>query len=149
MRPAATLDEAARMLLAAGVNSASVVDEQGRLLGMVGLKNILRASTPSDQAALVTRYTTLKDRARAAAVTRVQMVMPRWVVHVDPATQVEEVAALLVHRGRHPLPVLQDGRVVGVIGRADVVRAILHSVPEPGARAAEQTEGGGALPGRQ
>ncbi|MER3485475.1 MAG: histidine kinase, partial [Chloroflexota bacterium] len=33
MRPAATLDEAARMLLTAGVNSASVVDEQGRLLG--------------------------------------------------------------------------------------------------------------------
>lgn len=149
MRPAATLDEAARMLLTAGVNSASVVDEQGRLLGMVGLKDILRASTPSDQAALVTRYTTLKDRARAAAVTRVQMVMARWVVHVDPATQVEEVAALLVHRGRHPLPVLQDGRVVGVIDRADVVRAILHSVPEPGAGAAEQTEVGGALPGRE
>ncbi len=123
----APLAEAARILLAAGVDSAPVVDEQGRLLGMVGLKDLLRAPAPSAQASLVTRYTTLQDRARAVAALRVQAVMARRVVHVDPATSVEEVAALLVNRGRHPIPVLEDGRVVGVIGRADVVRAILAS----------------------
>jgi CBS-domain-containing membrane protein len=131
VRPTATLAEAARVLLAAGVNSAPVVDEQGRLLGMVGLKDILRAPVPSDHAALVTRYTTLHDRARAVAATRVQAVMARRVVCVDPATPVEEVAALLVNRGRHPIPVLQDGRVAGVIGRSDVVRAILALTSEP------------------
>lgn len=131
VRPTATLAEAARVLLAAGVNSAPVVDEQGHLLGMVGLKDILRAPVPSDHASLVTRYTTLHDRAGAVAVTRVQTVMARRVVRVDPATSVEEVAALLVNRGRHPIPVLEDGRVVGVIGRADIVRAILASADEP------------------
>lgn len=122
----ATLAEAARTLLVTGVNAAPVVDGEGRLVGMIGLKDILRAPKPAIAEHRVTRYTTLAERARAVAETSVASVMARSVLTVTPDTAAEDVLAHLVNRGHHPLPVVSGGSLVGIIGRADVVRALLR-----------------------
>jgi len=48
-------------------------------------------------------------------------------VSVAPDTPVADGAATLANQGRHPILVLEDGRLLGVIGRADVVRALLEA----------------------
>ncbi|GIW09087.1 MAG: membrane protein [Dehalococcoidia bacterium] len=130
IRPDISLATAARILLRAGVNAAPVVNEAGRLVGMIGLKDILRAPARSDLGVWATRYTSLTTRARAIARTPVGHVMARRFVTVSPETPAAEVSALLINRERHPLPVVVEGQVVGVIGRADVVAAVLALVDE-------------------
>lgn len=54
--------------------------------------------------------------------------MVRPVLSVSADTPVEEVVALFVNRGLHPLPVVADGgRLVGIVGRADLLRLFLES----------------------
>jgi CBS-domain-containing membrane protein len=139
VRPESSLAAVAQMLLKAGINNAPVIDGEGRLVGMIGLKDILRAPSRADDGAWITRYTSLEARARAVAGTPVAQVMARRVITTAPDTPATEVAALLVNRGRHPIPVVAEGRVVGVIGRADVVAAILALVPTAHTGAADET----------
>jgi CBS domain-containing protein len=131
-----SLVEALRILLTHGITSAPVVDASGHLVGMVGLKDGLRAPHPSQANVMIHRHTTLEERARALDTTRVGMVMARPVITVTPETPVEEAAAVMSNRGRHPLPVVEGGRIVGVISRSDIIRALLalrDLSPAPGA----------------
>jgi len=45
---------------------------------------------------------------------------------VTEEATVLQAAATMVNTGKHPLPVMRAGQVVGVIDRADVVRALLE-----------------------
>ncbi len=51
-------------------------------------------------------------------------IMTRGVISVTPDTDLEEVSHLLVHERIRRLPVLDQGRLVGIISRADLVREI-------------------------
>jgi CBS domain-containing protein len=121
----ASLADAARLMLDRGVNALPVVDGQGRVVGMVGIKDVLRSPLPSAAQGLLTRYQRLADRATTLSSTRVGDVMARPAVVVPRAAPAADVAATMVNQGIHPLVVVEDERPVGVIGRADVVRALL------------------------
>ena len=124
------LAEAMKVLLANGINSAPVLDPAGKLVGMVGLKDGLRAPHASRDEALIHRHTTMTERADAIRQTPVAAVMARAVLTVHADAPIEEAAAIMSNRGRHPLPVLDGGRMVGVISRADVIRAMLREASE-------------------
>ncbi len=126
-----TLADAMRTLLDRGINSAPVVEADGSLVGMVGLKDGLRAPHPSGAEAMVHRHTTLVERARALRDTRVGAVMARVVITVRPDLPAEEAAAIMSNRGRHPLPVLENGRMIGVVSRSDIARALLNLADHP------------------
>ncbi len=126
-----TLADAMRILLEHGINSAPVLDADGRLVGMIGLKDGLRAPHPSGAEAMVHRYTTLVERAWALRETRVGAVMARLVFTVHPDLPAEEAAAIMSNRGRHPLPVLENGRIIGVVSRSDIARALLDLADHP------------------
>jgi CBS domain-containing protein len=57
-------------------------------------------------------------------------VMTEPVVTIGPEEDAEALAALLVKRGVNPVPVVEEGRLVGVVSRADVVR-LMARVEEP------------------
>jgi len=122
----AGLDEAARLLVAHGVNALPVVAPDGSVLGVVGIKDVLRSPLPSLHGALLTRHQRLDDRARTLPSVRVDEVMARPAITVGPEASAADVTATMVNRGIHPLVVVEDGRLLGVIGRADVVRLMLE-----------------------
>ena len=51
-------------------------------------------------------------------------IMTRGVVSVTPDTDLEEVSYLLVHERIKRVPVLNQGRLVGIVSRADLVREV-------------------------
>ena len=51
--------------------------------------------------------------------------MPAPVITVGEETSLEEVARLLTTRRIKRVPVVRDGRIVGIVSRADLVRALL------------------------
>jgi CBS domain-containing protein len=51
--------------------------------------------------------------------------MTRDPVTVKPDTNIEAIAGLMVDSNLHTLPVVEEGRLVGIIGKADVLRTLL------------------------
>ncbi len=94
-----TTENAARMLFARGVSGMPVVDDSGLLVGVVTEYDIIARSGQ-----------TVGD------------IMTRDVVTVTEDSDAETVAAILTTRKVRRLPVVRDGRVIGIISRADLVR---------------------------
>ena len=120
-----TLAEAARSMLAHGINSLPVLDGEGRVAGMIGVRDVLRVPIPSYSETPILKWTRLEEKAAQLNRVRVDQVMARRVISVGEEASVIDVAALMANRGVHPIPVLREGRLLGVVGRADVVRALL------------------------
>lgn len=118
--------EVARQLAEAGISGAPVV-EGGQLVGVVSIKDFLpRLGLPkhSTPMALVSELVGGKHCGMgdfASATARELMTSPP--LTVGPDTPVGEAAALMDGRGINRLPVVENGSLVGIITRGDVVRA--------------------------
>lgn len=122
----------ARMLADRGISAAPVVDAQGQVAGVVTEGDLIRrlageadrpagwfASLFSNQERDAERY------ARTHGVTA-RDVMTADVVAVDPDTLASAVAHLMEERGIRRVLVTQEGRLKGIVSRADLLRAVLR-----------------------
>ncbi len=107
--PAASVREVATYMLLGGFSGLPIVDEDGTVLGIVTELDILRA---------------LRAR-KSLETTRVSEIMTPDVITVDPSTPVDQIMRTLDSEHIQRLPVLQDGRVVGVVSRPDIMRAVV------------------------
>jgi CBS domain-containing protein len=132
--PGTQVAEAARIMLEQGVNGLPVVDEAGGLAGIICQSDLVvqqkRFPVPSFFTILDTMIPVRSPRdlerevQKIAAVT-VAEAMTREVETVAPDEAVSRVAELMVEKGYHTLPVVEGDRLVGVIGKADVLRMLL------------------------
>jgi CBS domain-containing protein len=110
VRPDASIEEAIDMLLNQQISGLPVVDDDGRLVGVI-----------TEFALLAVSYD------RRVANHTVSQHMTRELITVDIDDPIHRIADLcIVHRVRR-VPVLKDGRLVGVIARRDVLRALVES----------------------
>src|SRR5262252_7448359 len=97
--PADTIGEAAEKMEAAGVGAVVVVEDFVRIVGIVTERDLLRA---------------VAARARAAEA-RVRQWMTPDPLTIEPETSIEEAANIMFdHNFRH-LPVVKDGRSLGIV----------------------------------
>lgn len=134
LSPEAEISEAAKLLLERRINGAPVVDANGSLRGILCQSDLIaqqkRIPVPSVFALLdsfipLSSQKTLEREMKKIAATKVADAMTQNPVSVNPETSLEEVATLMVERKFHTLPVVDGGKVVGVIGKEDVLRTIL------------------------
>jgi acetoin utilization protein AcuB len=98
-----------------------VVDEQGRLIGIVSERDLLYASPPP-----ATLLSGLKLN-HLLAESQTKQIMTREVIATTPDIFVEDAARLIVENKVGGLPVVdEDNRVVGVITETDIFRAFIE-----------------------
>lgn len=124
----ASVREAAKRMLARRVSALPVVDDRGRVIGIVSEGDLVRRAELGAGAA---RSWWLRmfaeDEARDYIRTHgasVADVMSRPAIGVRRATPLHEVARLMEKHRVKRLPVLEAGRLVGIVSRADLVRRI-------------------------
>lgn len=105
----ASVREAVRIMAENNIG-ALVVREDGQLVGVI---------TERDYA----RKIVLKGRASAS--TLVKEIMATRIIVVDPNQTVEECMAIMTARAVRHLPVLDDGRLVGIVSIGDMVKSII------------------------
>jgi CBS domain-containing protein len=140
-RPDTPLREIAALLLAHAIGAVPIVDEDGRPVGMVGKGDLVGHHDERARAARHDwRLTMLAEGAaidpdRVAALprpeTRAREVMSVPVVTVEEETDIREIAQLLADYRIGSAPVLRDDRIVGIVSRADLLRALAAEQPEP------------------
>jgi CBS domain-containing protein len=132
--PETTLLAAARRMLDHHVSGLPVTDAAGAVVGMITEGDLLRrVELGSDGEALSWLRRIFVQGAAAEAYVRshgrrVSEVMSEAPVSVTPATPLAHVVALMLRRGIKRVPVVDHGRLVGVVSRADLLHAVADAL---------------------
>ena len=120
------LDVAARLLREHRVRALPVVDDAGHVLGMVTDTDVVRDAVPRDPWAR-----DLHPSAGGPHPAAVRDVMSFHPVAVLPDVELPVAADLLVSSQLTSLPVVEDGVVVGILTRRDLVTVLAPPSDEP------------------
>ncbi len=132
--PDTSVVDLAKLLLNNGINGVPVVDEDGVVVGIVTEADLVAQSktlhVPSmftflDSVIFLENPKGLEEEIRKVTASTVGEVCTRQVISVDEETPVEKVATLMAEKGINTIPVLKDGKIVGIIGRRDILRAMV------------------------
>src|SRR5210317_485226 len=129
--PETEIAQAAKLLLTNRINGVPVVNEAGELVGIlcqsdliIQQKNIPIPSlfTLLDGFIPLTLLNRLDKEVEKIAATKVENAMTPDPITVNSDTDIEKVAGLMVEKNYHTLPVVDDGKLVGIVGKEDVLR---------------------------
>jgi CBS domain-containing protein len=126
----------ARLLADRGISAVPVTDSWGMLLGIVSEADLIRRLATSDPPepgffrALFYNREHAASRYAAMHGATAADIMTREVVTVTEEISVEHAASLIETRKVRRLPVVQDGVLVGILSRADLLRALLAPVAD-------------------
>jgi CBS domain-containing protein len=115
-----------------GISGAPVVDGAGQLLGMVTEGDLLRRlAAPADEPRswVATLFETASAQAKRFARTHGRTaadVMTRGMVTAGPDAPIAEVAHLMEDRQIRRVPIVEDGKLLGIVSRADLIRALMQ-----------------------
>jgi CBS domain-containing protein len=99
--PALSIKELAMLLIKNQISGVPVADENGRIIGLVSEADII-----------------------AKKGKQVQAIMSQQVFSVAEEASVEEIARLMTTQRIKRVPVMNDGKLVGIVSRADIVNTI-------------------------
>jgi len=141
-RPTDSLFDAAELMLGADVSALLVVSDKQEILGLISEADLIRRAevdaTPG-KSWLLRLLECDASAVRELASTRTRRVddiMTKEVVTASEETTLEELVARMQRYRVKCIPIVRDGMPVGVVRRADLVRAVLSREPEcpaPGA----------------
>lgn len=129
--PETSLEEIARLLAEHDISGVPVVDEAGLLIGIVSESDLIdehRREAKIPRVALFGVFPIadeiLIEAARHGMTLPARDPMGRKVVTATEETTVHELADLMATHEVSRIPILRDGRLVGIVCRADLVRAL-------------------------
>ncbi len=127
-----TLSQAARLLLNGHFNGLPVV-EDGKLIGMLTQSDLIsldkKLETPgyflllggAIPMQMPGKFSKELQRMAARTVGEIMTPDPHF---ITPETTVDEIATLMIRERFYTLPVVKDGRIVGVVGMEDLIKRL-------------------------
>jgi CBS-domain-containing membrane protein len=130
VKPQSDVPEVAALLLTNHISAAPVVDDGGMLVGMISEGDLIRRGEAETAHERPWWLKLLMGRELLAAEflrehsRRVADLMTREVVSAEPDTPVAEIATLLERHRIKRVPIVQNGKVVGIVSRANLIQAL-------------------------
>jgi len=115
------------------VNAMPVVDDDETLVGMVTQTDLVEQDKPLHIPTVISLFDWViylespkkfSEAVRKVTARRVGEICGRDVVTCSPDDPVSMIASLMVDNKVHLVPVLSDGRMVGVVSRLDIIRSM-------------------------
>ena len=133
IQPEAPLKELADLMIAHGVSGVPVVDRSGTLLGVVSESDVMErlegAAEEEQEAGLPRLLTALADvmgGTRKIQARTVADLMTTRVVSADPEATVQQLVHLMMTYDINRIPIVETGRLVGIVTRADILRTLVR-----------------------
>ena len=118
--PKTPMQEAHKLMRDENIRRLPVVDQRGKLIGIVSESDFLHAS-PSDVSSL-----SVWEMNYMLSKVTVEKIMTRAVISTHNDTPIEEAARTMVDNKIAGLPVLKDGELVGIITETDLFKVFLE-----------------------
>lgn len=136
VRPDQSVEEVAKILADNKISGVPVVDEEGKLVGVVTENDFMVKARDLQLPFYITLFDSIiflesprrfNEELKRFAASKVKDIMTRQVVAVDEETPLFEIARIMTSRSINRVPVVRDGKVLGIVTRNDVVRALARS----------------------
>ena len=132
VEPQASIRDVAKILLANRISALPVVDEHGELIGIVSEGDLARRVELDTDHCRSWWLGMLAGRSKEALAKeyvksrgcRVRDVMTKDVITAKPTTLLRDVAGLLERNGIKRVPIVEKGKVVGIVSRANLIQAL-------------------------
>jgi CBS domain-containing protein len=136
VKPSSSVKEVATTLLERRISAVPVVDDQGKLVGIISEGDLMHrseAGTERQRSWWLLGWTgdeTLAAEYVKAHARKVADVMTRNVITASPETPLHEIAALLERNSIKRVPIVKDGQLVGIVSRANLIQAVASTRKE-------------------
>jgi CBS domain-containing protein len=139
--PDDTVFKVAKILSEKNISGAPVVESE-KVIGMVSMSDIVRFmrtklkigsshDLPSLSLLVLDIFKTgkdymdLKEEIQEASNIKIRNIMSKKVVSIDPEASIFDAANLIENNDVNRLPVIESGKLIGIVARADIIRALL------------------------
>lgn len=127
--PDALLRQVVTLICLHHISGLPVVDEESRVVGIISERDILKALYPGydeliNDPARSRDFEDMESRYSTTLWQKVKEVMVRNVVTVTPETPILKAASIMLLKRIRRLPVVESGRLVGIVSLGDVHQAI-------------------------
>jgi CBS domain-containing protein len=125
-----TVRDVARLLLERRISAVPVVDDAGKVVGIVSEGDLMHRSEADTERRrswwlrLLPADEMLASEYAKAHARKVADVMTRRVITASPDTPLHEIARLLEKNSIKRVPIVRDGQLVGIISRANLIQAV-------------------------
>ena len=130
VKPSTTVEEVAKLFLEKKITAAPVLDDAGKLVGIVSEGDLLhRVEAGTERRRQWWLRAFIEDDTLAAEYVKahgrkVSDVMTRSVIAAAPHTPLHEIATSMEKNGVKRLPVLENGLLVGIVSRSNLLQAV-------------------------
>ena len=133
--PDTDIRQAVEILLKNHINGVPVVDEGGVLKGILCQSDLIfqqkNISLPPiltflDGIIPLSSSKKMEQEMKKMAASTVAQAMVADPITVTPDTPISDIAMLMVEKHFHTIPVVQDGKVVGIVGKEDVLKLLVN-----------------------
>jgi CBS-domain-containing membrane protein len=127
-----TIEELARLLIHHKISGVPVIDDDNKLIGIVTENDLIKKNKRFHIPTIVRLFDAyflldsgkVEDEIKKMVATTVGEICTKKVLSISEDTTLEEIATIMAEKHIHLLPVLRENEVVGIVGKADVVRSM-------------------------
>lgn len=132
VKPGDTVEGLARLLIDNKISGTPVVDDNRKMIGIVTENDLIRKNKRLHiptvirlfDAYMMVGSKSMEKEIMNIAATTVDEICTRKIVSIEEDTSLDEIATIMAEQHIHLLPVLRAGEVVGIVGKADMVRTM-------------------------
>ena len=128
-----SIDELGRTFIEKKISGAPVIDSKGTLIGIVTENDLIRKNArlhiPTvlrifDAIIPLGKPDSVEEEIKRISASTVGEICTKEVLSVSPDASIQDVSSIMYEKGVHLVPVLEAGRIVGIIGKIDIIRGM-------------------------
>ena len=132
VKPETTIEELARLLMKQQISGAPVVDDKGKIFGIVTENDLISKNSRLHIPTILRLFdayiplgtSKMESDIRKMAASTVEDICAKEIITVDEEASVEYIATIMTEKRIHILPVVREGKLVGIIGKKDLIKGI-------------------------